>query len=107
MKDYFLLQSKILNRKFKDTIGFNPFQSYLILLLFLIIIGEFFYYKTEYAPYILAFITIIISSTFSEVRRVEFLKTCFSDMRVKKIRILENLICSIPFIQGKRIKILK
>lgn len=98
MKEYFLLQSKILNRKFKDTIGFNPFLSYFILLLCFIIVGEYFYYKTEYAPYILALISIIISSSFSEVRRVEFLKTCFSDVRVKKIRILENLICSIPFV---------
>jgi len=98
MKEYFLLQNKILNRKFKDSIGFNPLISYFIFLVCFVIIGEYFYYKTEYAPYILTFFSIVISSTFSEEKRVEFLKSCFRNGKVKQIRILENLICSIPVV---------
>ncbi|MDP1814121.1 MAG: ABC transporter permease [Leadbetterella sp.] len=97
MKEYFILQYRMLNRRFKDT-GFEPILAYIILTLGFFGLSIFLFKKTEFAEYFYSLSALTLIGKLSENRRNEFLKICFGDKLMKKIRILENLICSIPFL---------
>ncbi len=85
------------NRRFKDT-GFKPLFAYIILTLAFIALSIYLFHKTEFAEYIYMFSALTLIGKLSETRRTEFLKLCFGDTKLKKIRIGENLICSLPFL---------
>ncbi|MBS1651917.1 MAG: ABC transporter permease [Bacteroidetes bacterium] len=87
----------MINRKFKDT-GITPLFAYVLLTLIFVGLSIYLFRKTEYAQYIYLFFALILIGKLSETQRGEFLKICFGSLQFKKIRILENLICSIPFI---------
>lgn len=84
------------NRQFKDT-GFEPLFAYLILTVGFIGLSIYLFNKTEFAVYVYLLFALTLIGKLSETRRTEFLKICFGDTQLKKIRITENLICSIPF----------
>lgn len=84
------------NRRFKD-IGFEPFFAYIILTLVFFGLSIYLFNKTEFAVYAYLLSALTLIGKLSETRRTEFLKICFGDTQLKKIRITENLICSTPF----------
>jgi hypothetical protein len=84
------------NRKFKDT-GLEPLLAYLLLTVGFIGFSIFLFDKTEFAKYIYLLAALTIIGKLSESKRAEFLKICFDNTQVKRIRITENLICLIPF----------
>lgn len=96
MKEYFGLQYKMTNRKFKDA-NFHPLLAYILLTALFVGLSYLLFLKTEFAEYIYLLIAFALIGKLSEIRRTEFLKICFGDWQLKKIRIIENLICSIPF----------
>lgn len=85
------------NRRFKDT-GFEPLLAYLILTVGFVGLSIYIFRKTEFAEYIFLLSALTLISKLSETRRTEFLKICFGDTKLKKIRVTENLICSLPFL---------
>lgn len=85
------------NRRFKDT-GFEPLFAYLILTVGFVGLSIYLFHKTEFAEYIYVLSALILIGKLSETRRTEFLKICFGDTKLKKIRVTENLICSLPFL---------
>lgn len=97
MKEYFELQYRMSNRRFKDT-GFEPLFAYLILTVGFVGLSIYLFHKTEFAEYIYVLFALTLISNLSETRRTEFLKICFGDTKLKKIRATENLICSLPFL---------
>lgn len=97
MKEYFDLQWKMISRKLKDA-GFKPLIAYIILIIGFLGFSIYLFHKTEYAEYIYAFLGLSFVSKLSETKRVEFLNICFGDTKMKKIRITENLICTVPFL---------
>jgi len=97
MKEYFKLQFRMTNRRFKDT-GLEPLLAYLILIAVFAGLSVYLFRKTEYAAYIFLLSALSLISKLSETRRNEFLKFCFDDTTVKKIRSTENIICSSPFL---------
>lgn len=97
MKEYFVLQYIMTNRRFKD-IGVDPIFAYTILIIGFFGLSTYLFYKTEFAKYIYLFFALTLIVKLSETRRTEFINICFGDTQLKKIRITENLICSIPFI---------
>src|SRR5690349_12088861 len=97
MKKYFGLQYKMTNRRFKDT-GFEPLLIYLILTVGFVGLSIYLFRKTEFGEYIYALFALSLIGKLSETRRTEFLKLCFGDTKLKKIRITENLICLLPFL---------
>ncbi len=97
MKAYFELQYKMTNRWFKDA-GFEPMLAYFILTIVFVGISIYLFFKTEFAVYIYLFSAISLIGKLSETKRTEFLKISFGDNKLRKIRIAENLICTIPFI---------
>lgn len=86
----------MINRKFQD-VGFNPQLAYILLTVLFAGLSIFLFQKTEFAIYIYLLLALTLLGKLSETRRTEFLKICFGDIQLKKIRIIENLIYSIPF----------
>lgn len=97
MKEYFALQFTMTNRRFRDA-GVVPIFAYFILTIGFYLLSTYLFKTTEFAVYIFPFLYINLVGRLSETRRCEFLTICFGDTQFKKIRIAENLICTIPFI---------
>ena len=97
MKEYFALQFAMTNRRFLDA-GVVPIFAYSILAIGFFLLSTYLFKTTEFALYIYPFLSINLIGRLSETRRCEFLIVCFGDNQFKKIRIAENLICTIPFI---------
>jgi hypothetical protein len=97
MKEYFELQYKMINRRFKDA-GFEPLFAYFTLTVGFVGLSIYIFRKTEFAEYIFMLSALTLIGKLSETRRTEFLKICFGDTKLKKIRVTENLICSFPFL---------
>ncbi len=85
------------NRRFKDA-GFEPLLAYIILTLGFFGLSIYLFNKTEFAEYVYILSALTLIGKLSETRRTEFLKICFGDIELKRNRIAENLICSIPFL---------
>lgn len=96
VKAYFELQYRMINRRFQDS-GLEPFFAYLILIVGFVGLSIYLFNKTEFAVYIYLLVALALIGKLSETRRTEFLKICFGDLQLKKIRITENLICCTPF----------
>src|SRR5690606_5910601 len=97
MKAYLELQYRMTNRRFKDA-GFEPLFAYVLLTVAFVGLSIYLFNKTEFAVYIYLLFALTLIGNISEIRRIEFLKSCFGDTKLKKIRITENLIYSIPFL---------
>ena len=93
---YFILQYKMLNRRFRDA-GFHPLVSWLLLAAGFIGFSIFLFYKTEFAEPIYLACALALTGRLAEHRRNDFLKMCFGN-HWKPIRILENLFVVLPFI---------
>jgi hypothetical protein len=87
----------MMNRRFKDT-GLKPFLAYFILTFVFFGLSIYLFHKTEIAEYIYLLFAFTLVGKLSETGRNEFLRICFGGAQLKKIRIIENLICSIPFL---------
>jgi hypothetical protein len=97
MKEYFALQFTMTNRRFRDA-GVVPIFAYIILIIGFYLLSTYLFKATAFAVYIYPFLSINVIGKLSETQRCEFLTSCFGDAQFKKIRIVENLICAIPFI---------
>jgi hypothetical protein len=96
MKDYFILQLTMANRKMKEA-GMNPAVCYFLMLVLFILFGEYIFQKTEFAKYLAIFTCMSLQIQLSEKNRTEFLLSTFGDKTKNKLRIIENLIICIPF----------
>ena len=87
----------MINRKFRDG-GIHPFPAYLLLSVAFIGFSIVLFQKTIFAVpvYVLAALSFI--ANLSEIKRSDFLRLCFGDLRSKKIRLVENLIGILPFV---------
>lgn len=85
------------NRRFKDT-GLEPLLAYIILTLGFYGLSIYLFSKTEFAAYMYVLAALTITGKLSETGRIEFLKVCFGDRKLKAIRMVENLLCSLPFL---------
>lgn len=85
------------NRRFKDA-GLEPLLAYFILTVGFVALSIYLFQKTEFAQYVYMLFALTLIGKFSETRRTEFLKVCFDDIKLKKIRVTENLVCSLPFL---------
>jgi len=97
MKEYFILQYKMTNRRLID-FGLEPIFGYLLILASFTGLSMFLFYKTEFAQYLYILISFALTSKLSETGRNDFLKWCFNDKHYKLIRIIENLASSMPFL---------
>ncbi len=94
---YLSLQHKMLNRHIK-AFGLPIAVGYILGIGAFIFIAYLLFIRVKYAAYLLISIALMLLSKTSKVNRNDFLKTCFPPSKYKKIRLLENLILSLPFI---------
>ncbi len=87
MKEYFLLQYKMTNRKLSEA-GLNPAIGYLLGVAGFILISEYAFQKTGFAKYVVLLIALSVLFKMSEINRTEFLKIVFGDIKTRIIRII-------------------
>ena len=97
MKEYFTLQIKMTNRSLKD-FGLNPLLGYFLLFAGFVGFSILLFSKTEFARYLYILIALSIAAKLSETNRNDFLKGCFKHPVYQKLRFIENLIVTLPFI---------
>lgn len=96
MKEYFSLQLRMMNRKLIE-FGLNPILAYVIVGVGFVVFSVFLFSKTEYAVFIYLLSAISILSKLSETRRNDFLRSTFLNKLYYKLRMMENVICVLPF----------
>ena len=98
MREYFLLQLRMLNRKFKDAGIKPPVLGFILLIIAFVAFSFLLFRKSENAAkYLYIFTALAAAARLAEARRNDFLKLCFSNTNYKKIRAAENLIIVFPF----------
>jgi hypothetical protein len=97
MKEYFKLQFRLLNRKMID-FGLPLLIGYTLIPFIFILISNYLFTKTEFASYLYGFIALGFVSRLSEPKRNDFLKSIFNKRKYQKLRAIENLIISLPFL---------
>jgi hypothetical protein len=97
MTEYFSLQWRMTLRNLR-AFGINPLVGIILSIAAFLLVTVFLYDRTGYAPYIILLATIAAVYPLNEGRRFEFLKTIFTHKNVVRIRIIENLVISIPFL---------
>ena len=97
MKEYFILQFKMLNRQLTEW-GIEPIIGYVVGLFAFIGISMKLFEKTQFAEYIYIAFALSLVIKLNDIKRNDFLKLCYSKTEYIKIRIVENLIVSIVFI---------
>ncbi len=97
MKEYIQIQFKMLNRKMIE-FGLPLLIGYSLLPLIFILLSNYLFSKSEFASYAYGLIALGLISKLSEPKRNDFLKSIFSKRSYLKLRVVENLIYSIPFL---------
>jgi hypothetical protein len=97
MKNYFNLLLVLTNRKIKKA-GLHPGLGYLLGLAAFILLAEYLFQKTSFAKYLVILSCLSFQFQLSEKNRTDFLQSTFGDKTKNKIRLLENLMVSIPFV---------
>jgi len=97
MKHYFDLQNVMINRKMRDA-GINPVLTYLLGFVAFTLLSEYLFFKTDFAKYLVIILCLSLQLKLSLKNRTDFILSTFGDKNKKRIRILENLIVSVPFV---------
>lgn len=97
MNNYFKLQYEMLNRKM-DEIGLLPILAYPLAIIGFYGISLYLFSKTAFAEYYYGIIALSFVSKLSEQKRNDFLKTIFSTINYRRLRITENFIIVFPFL---------
>lgn len=97
MKEYFTLQFKMLNRQLTEW-GIEPIIGYIVGVFAFIGLSIKLFEETQYGEYIYIVLPLSLVIKMSEVNRNEFLKLCYPKIEFIKLRLIENLIFSIPII---------
>lgn len=96
VKEYLELQFRMANRRFRDA-GVAPFVGYFLLGVVFLGFSFTLFSRTKFAAYIYVLFALTLMGNFSETKRNEFLKFCFSDTKSRIIRFTENSMVAFPF----------
>lgn len=96
MKDYLLLQLRLITRKINDA-GISPVVGIAVLNTLFIVASYLLFAKSNYAQYIYPFIALSFMLPLSNVKRNEFLQLCYGDTQHRRLRLVENLLVALPF----------
>ena len=97
MKDYFVLQYVLTNRKIKEA-GLNPLLGYILGLTAFVLLSEYIFHKTAFAKYLIILACLSLQFKLHERNRTDFLLSTFGVKTKMKIRLVENFILCIPFV---------
>jgi hypothetical protein len=85
------------NRRLKDA-GLEPMLGYALVLVGFLGFSFFLFHKTAFAHYAYMLISFGLTTKLSEIKRNDFLKSCFKNNRYKVVRLIENLAAAFPFV---------
>lgn len=85
------------SRRLKDA-GLEPMLGYALVLGGFLGFSFFIFQKTAFAHYAYMLISLGLTTKLSEIKRNDFLKTCFKNNRYKILRITENFASALPFL---------
>ena len=98
MTSYLHLQFILLNRKIRD-FGVHPLLGYVVMLAALAVVSMVAFQKLpKFAPYIIMLICVYLQMRLSQKQRSDFLYIVYGKTIKRKLRIVENLIISVPFL---------
>lgn len=97
MKEYLLLQLRLISRRINDA-GVSPVMGVTILSALFIGLSYLLFTKSSHAPYIYPFIALSFLLPLSNVKRNEFLQVCYGDKPHRRLRLAENLLITLPFV---------
>lgn len=97
MKEYFILQFNMSSRRLNDA-GLKPMLGYALVLAGFLGFSFFLFQKTAFAHYAYMLISLGLTTKLSEIKRNDFLKSCFKTHRYRLLRIIENIAAALPFI---------
>ena len=99
MIEYFKLQFTLTERKLYDATGLNScLVAVICLLLFVGISIGLFRITGKYASYWYILCSLYFTLPLGEIKRNDFLKSCFSQRDYVIVRLFENLMVSLPFV---------
>jgi hypothetical protein len=96
MKEYFLLQFKMLNRKMID-FGLPILIGYALLSFVFILLSNYLFEKTEFANYAYGLFALSFVLKLSEPRRNDFLKSIFNKHNYNVIQLQYKSKCNNPY----------
>ena len=96
---YFSLQFKLFNRKLEE-LGIGPLWGYLLIFSVFILFSGLIFLKLDgkYAGIVYAFFGLQSTFMLADQRRNNFIKSIFSLNDHRKIRLIENVLLTIPFL---------
>lgn len=97
LKDYFLLQHSMLNRRLLE-MGIPLWASYVAIGLGFLAVTGILFAKTALAGYLYVLLALSLVSRLGGSERNDFLRATFSRRRYWQLRASENLICALPFL---------
>ena len=96
MKAYFQLHVKMMSRKLWE-IGFKPAFGFILLLVCFIAFSWFLFRQTNYAHILVALAAVFYAGKLSNTKRNDLLKLSFGDSAFRQLRLIENLVLTVPF----------
>ncbi len=97
LKEYFSLQYKMLERKLRES-GIHPALGVVLAIVSFVLVSDYIFSQSEFAKYIVILTALGLLAKVSEIKRNDFLKIVFGNKRSRPIRVVENVLISIPFI---------
>lgn len=85
------------NRRLRE-FGLAPVVAYPLALLLFVGLSFYIFYKTPYAAYIYPVLALSIVGSLSKKERNVFLQYCFPKQAYRRLRIIENVLVSLPFV---------
>jgi hypothetical protein len=102
MRTYFTLQFRWLDRHLRD-FGIRPWLGYALGAVLFAGMSAYLFYRFEYAGWGYAFLALLSTARLSETDRNQFLRNTYPATTWQRIRLLENLGVSLPFVVAQAI----
>jgi hypothetical protein len=97
MNQYFEIQKKRFGRLVKSS-GINPVAAILLISSGFIGLSYLLLSNYQYGYYIYSILALILLLSLTKFERIQFLEFCFTPKTYSKIRIIENMIITLPFV---------
>jgi len=97
MKFYFALQFRLLFRQISD-FGFNVIAICSVIVIAFLFLSNYIISITAYSAYVYAISCILLTASLNDLKRNDFLRSCFSSTKYFLVRTLENTVIALPFI---------
>ncbi len=97
MKEYFILQYKMANRRLWEA-KINPVIGYGLGAMGFVLLSDYLFEQSTFAKYLVVLVALSLLFNLTHTNRNEFLQCTFGTKKFRQIRVIENIIVSTPFV---------